>query len=198
MSIKEDLLHSAGATEENYKTGDYIFHESTSALFYYQVITGEVKLNNYNTDGKEFIQNIHSAEDALGVSMLFLEKSYPMNAMAINNCTILKLRRTDFFKLLELHPKLYNDVCKSLSDRLYKKYVLMKAISCHNAAERLIEVMRLMKLEQPNQSPYTFEVPLTRQQLASITGLCLETTIRAIKKMEKENVLRIHNRKILF
>ncbi|MCY0976926.1 Crp/Fnr family transcriptional regulator [Chryseobacterium wangxinyae] len=198
MSIKEDLLHSAGATEENYKTGDYIFHESTSALFYYQVVTGEVKLNNYNTDGKEFIQNIHSAEAALGVSMLFLEKSYPMNAVAINNCTILKLRRTDFFKLLELHPKLYNDVCKSLSDRLYKKYVVMKAISCHNAAERLKEVMRLMKLEQPNQLPYTFEVPLTRQQLASLTGLCLETTIRTIKKMEKENVLRIHNRKILF
>lgn len=198
MSIKENLLHSAGATEENYKAGDYIFRESASALFYYQIITGEIKLNNYNTDGKEFIQNIHSAEAAIGVSMLFLEKTYPMNAVAISNCKILKICRTSFFKLLDLHPKLYTDVCRSLSDRLYKKYVLMKTISCHNAAERLKEVMQLMKLEQPNQSPYTFEVPLTRQQLASLTGLCLETTIRTIKKMEKENILRIHNRKILF
>lgn len=42
MSIKENLLHSAGASEENFKTGDYIFRENTSAQFYYQVISGEV------------------------------------------------------------------------------------------------------------------------------------------------------------
>lgn len=198
MSIKENLLHSVGATEENYNAGDYIFRESTTALFYYQVVSGEVKLNNYNSDGKEFIQNIHTADDALGVSMLFLEKSYPMNAVAINRCTILKICRNSFFKLLNLHPQLYTDVCTSLSDRLYKKYVLMKSISCHNASERLKEVMRLMKHEQQNQSPYSFEIPLTRQQLASLTGLCIETTIRTIKKMEKEKILRIQNRKILF
>ncbi|KQS91688.1 helix-turn-helix domain-containing protein [Chryseobacterium sp. Leaf394] len=74
----------------------------------------------------------------------------------------------------------------------------MKTISCHNAAERLKEVMRRMKLEQPYHSAFTFELPFTRQQLGSLTGLSLESTIRTIKKMEKENVLRIHNRKILF
>lgn len=128
MSIKENLLHSVGATEENYNAGDYIF-ESTTALFYYQVVSGEVKLNNYNIDGKEFIQNIHTADDALGVSVLFLEKSYPMNAVAINRCTILKICRNSFFKLLKLYPQLYTDVCISLSDRLHKKYVLIKSIS---------------------------------------------------------------------
>lgn len=46
--------------------------------------------------------------------------------------------------------------------------------------------MQLMKQEQENQSPFSFEVPLTRQQLASLTDLCIETTIRTIKKMERE------------
>ncbi|SHM73506.1 Cyclic nucleotide-binding domain-containing protein [Chryseobacterium carnipullorum] len=71
MSIKEEILHSMGATEENYNPGDYIFRENGSPQFYYQVVTGDVKLNNYSTDGKEFIQNILTSKDAVGESMLF-------------------------------------------------------------------------------------------------------------------------------
>lgn len=55
-----------------------------------------------------------------------------------------------------------------------------------------------MKHDHENKTPFTYEVPITRQQLASLTGLCVETTIRAIKKMEREKILRITNRKILY
>jgi CRP-like cAMP-binding protein len=198
MSIREDLLYAVGATEEHYSAGDYIFRESTMPQFYYQVLMGEVKLNNYMDDGKEFIQNILRREESFGTSMLFIHKVYPVNAVAISKCIIIKLRKESFFKLLEDQPHLYLEVFKSLSERLYKKFVLMRKISCHNASERLKEVMQLMKQEQDNQSPFSFEVPLTRQQLASLTGLCIETTIRTIKKMEREKILRIKDRKILY
>lgn len=198
MSIKESILYSAGATEETYNSGDYIFRENGPPNFYYQLITGDLKLNNYNNDGKEFIQNILTAEDSFGASMLFLEKSYPVNAVAISKCVVLKICRNSFLKILEQHPDLYMDMCLALSDRLYKKFVLMRKISCHNASERLKEVMQLMKNEHIDQSPFSFEIPLTRQQLASLTGLCIETTIRTIKKMERDKMLRIRNRKILY
>jgi CRP-like cAMP-binding protein len=198
MSIKENILHSIGATEENYNSGDYIFRENGSPQFYYQIIEGDVKLNNYNSDGKEFIQNILTCEDAFGEEMLFTEKAYPMNAIALSQCTIIKICKTTLFSYLTKYPNLYIEVCKSISERLQRKFVLMQKISCHNAAERLKEVIELMKKEQENQTPYSFEVPLTRQQLASLTGLCVETTIRTIKRMEREKMLRIHNRKILY
>ncbi|MCY0976835.1 Crp/Fnr family transcriptional regulator [Chryseobacterium wangxinyae] len=198
MSITEELLHSMGATEEDYKPGDYIFRESGSPQFYYQVVTGDVKLNNYNRDGKEFIQNIVTCEDAFGEAMLFTEKPYPMNAIALTSCTIIKICKTTLLSYLALHPDIYMEVCKSLSERLYKKYILIQKISIHNAAERLKEVIEMMKKEKENQERYTFEVPLTRQQLASLTGLCLETTIRTIKRMEHDKMLLIKNRKIMY
>ncbi|WP_262891347.1 helix-turn-helix domain-containing protein [Epilithonimonas arachidiradicis] len=37
-----------------------------------------------------------------------------------------------------------------------------------------------------------------RQQMANLTGLCVETTIRTLKAMEKKNLLKIRNRKILY
>ncbi|MBW7674179.1 Crp/Fnr family transcriptional regulator [Chryseobacterium chendengshani] len=198
MSIKQHLLHSMGATEEDYNPGDYIFYENGTPQFYYQIVTGEIKLNNYSSEGKEFIQNILTCEDAFGESMLFTEKPYPMNAIALTPCTIIRVCRTTLFSHLDANPDIYLEVCKSLSERLYRKFVLMQKISSHNASERLKEIIELMKKEQDNQAPYSFEVPITRQQLASLTGLCIETTIRTIKKMEREKILRIHNRKILY
>lgn len=198
MSIKEELLHSMGATEENYNPGDYIFRESGSPQFYYQVVTGDVKLNNYNTDGKEFIQNILTSKDAVGESMLFTEKVYPMNAIALTQCIIIKVCKTSLLSFLAVNPEIYMDICRSLAERLYRKFILMQKISSHNAEERLKEVIEMMKKEQENQERYAFEVPLTRQQLASLTGLCLETTIRTIKRMERDKILHIKNRKILY
>lgn len=198
MSIKEEILHSLGGKEENYNCGDYIFRERGSPQFYYQVVTGDVKLNNYNNEGKEFIQNILTCEDALGESMLFTDKAYPMNAIALTKCTVIKVCKHRLLSFLNQNPKFYLALCKSLSERLYNKFILMQKISCHNASERLKEVIALMKEEQTNQEQFSFEVPVTRQQLASLTGLCLETTIRTIKKMEREKILRIKNRKILY
>jgi len=198
MSIKTSLLYSAGAVEEHYNAGEYIFRESCMPQFYYQVLKGEVKLNNYNHDGKEFIQNILRNDESFGTSMLFIHKVYPVNAIAISKCTIIRVHKESFYKLLEQQPYLYLEVSKSLSERLYNKFILMRKISCHNASERLKEVIQLMKQEQDNQLPFSFVVPLTRQQLASLTGLCIETTIRTIKKMERDKILRIKDRKILY
>lgn len=198
MFLKEELLHSIGAAEQNYKPGDYIFREGGSPQFYFQLVNGDVKLNNYNSAGKEFIQNILTTKDPVGEYMLYTEKTYPMNAVALTNCTVIKLCANRLLHYLEQNPGLYLDLCKSLSKHLYRKFVLIQKISCHSAVERLKEVLEIMKQEQENKEPFTYEVPMTRQQLASLTGLCVETTIRAIKKMEREKILRITNRKILY
>ena len=197
MSIKEDLLRTFGATEQHYNAGDYIFREAEFSQHYYQIVTGEVKLNNYDNEGKELIQNIIKSKDSFGTFMLFINKSYPINAVANTDCMILQLSKNNFLHLLEQQPTLLMDICTGISERLYHKFVLMRTISCHNASERLKEVMDMMKQEQENENPFSFEIPFTRQQLASLTGLSLETTIRTVKKMEREKILRIKNRKIL-
>jgi CRP-like cAMP-binding protein len=198
MSIKPQLLHSAGAIEQHYCAGDYIFREDSSPQFYFQIVEGDVKLCNFSSEGKEFIQNIFSINSCFGEAMLFLGKPYPIDAIALTDCTILKLCKANFMTLLDTYPQLAINVCKSLSEKNYTKFVLMRKIASKNAIERLTEVMDMMKEPLENKDKYSFEIPHTRQQLASLTGLCVETAIRAIKKMEAKKVLKIRNRKIYY
>ncbi|WP_449398148.1 Crp/Fnr family transcriptional regulator [Chryseobacterium wanjuense] len=198
MVIKEEILHSVGASIKHYRTSEFIFQEGDLPNYYYQIIKGDVKLNNYNEDGKEFIQNILSEGQSCGESLLFIEKPYPMNAEVLKPCTIFKLHKDTFFQLLNSSSKLCLKISNFLAQRLYYKFIMMQNISNQNPAVRLTGLMDYLKSFQNDERLYSFMIPLTRQQMASLTGLCVETTIRIIKVMERNKVVRIKNRKILY
>lgn len=198
MAINERTLHSAGAEIKEYGPGEFIFQEDNEALYYYQIIQGEVKLANTSEEGKEFIQNIFSSGQSFGDFILFLDRKYPVDAVTLTDCIILRLCKNNFFSLLRTYPHLYFNVCHAMSSYLYYQYIMLQKNSSLHPAERLIGIMTCFKNLQEKKAPFSFKIPLTRQQLANLTGLCVETVIRTIKMLERNNTVKIENRKIFF
>ncbi|SIQ82503.1 cAMP-binding domain of CRP or a regulatory subunit of cAMP-dependent protein kinases [Chryseobacterium sp. RU37D] len=198
MIIKEEILHSVGASIRHYKSSEIIFSEGDPPKYYYQIIRGEAKLNNYTDDGKEIIQSLLEDGQSIGESLLFMDRPYPINAIATTICKILRLPKTIFFDLLKLYPEICLDMNRLLSQRLYFKLIMAQNLSSQNPTAKLIVLMDYLKSFQKEQSPYSFMIPLTRQQMASLTGLCVETAIRTIKVMEKNRIVKIKDRKILY
>ncbi|MEY8760172.1 Crp/Fnr family transcriptional regulator [Chryseobacterium tongliaoense] len=196
--ISEQLLLTYGADVKNYKANEIIFREGEFSNYYFQILKGKVKLNNYNEDGKEFIQNIFSDSHSFGESILFVEKPYPMNAIALNPCSVLRLPKSGFFNLIKENQDISMNIYHCLADRMYHKYIMFYNLSFQNPSSKLKLLMDYLKSYHEDKTPYSFQIPLTRQQLASLTGLCVETVIRVIKNMEKENILKIRNRKIFY
>ncbi|NPA07473.1 MAG: cyclic nucleotide-binding domain-containing protein, partial [Chlorobi bacterium] len=85
MNIDPELLYEFGAEDRFYKAKEIIYKEGDTALYYYQIISGKVKQNSYNEEGKEFIHNILGEKNSFGDPMLFLEKFYAMNAICITD-----------------------------------------------------------------------------------------------------------------
>ena len=199
MVIEEVILESIGADTEHHAAGSTIFAEGSTPSYYFQIVEGEVKLNNYNEDGKEIIQDILESGQSLGESMLFMEKPYPVNAVALLSCKILKLSKQKFFQLLESNPEKYLDMIKSISSSMYFRYIMGQYLSSQNPVSRLRAFMDYLKsLQSDSTEPFTFQIPLTRQQMANFTGLCVETTIRTLKMMEREKIVKIRNHKVLY
>ncbi|HIB8182193.1 TPA: Crp/Fnr family transcriptional regulator [Elizabethkingia anophelis] len=198
MVINEELLLRMGASIIKFNQSEIIFSQDNYPNFYYQIKKGEVKLNNYNEDGKEFIQNIFARGQSFAESLLFINKPYPMNAVALTDCEIIRLSKDNFLHLLELYPEISLKLNKYLSDRLYYKYIMLKNNSSPNPQTRLSGLLDYLKSFQEDKNEYSFQIPLTRQQLASLTGLCVETAIRTIKIMERRKLLKIKNRKIYY
>ncbi|RMZ60144.1 Crp/Fnr family transcriptional regulator [Chryseobacterium nematophagum] len=196
--IIENLLFSYGAEIKKYKTNDIIFREEELPYYYFQILKGKIKLNNYNEGGKEFIQNIFSDGNSFGEALLFIDRPYPMNAIAITESRIIRLPKGDFLTLIKENPKISMNIHHCLADRMYYKYIMLYNLSFQNPIDKLKLLMEYLKSYHDDKCPYSFQIPMTRQQLASLTGLCVETVIRTIKAMEKENMLKIINRKIFY
>jgi len=198
MNIDEEVLYSYGGETKNYKKGEIIYSEGDHSLYYLQIIEGKVKLNNYDEEGREFIHNILGKNQSFGDSLLFLDKFYPMNAICITPLEIIRVPKDQFLKLIKTDPKLSLEMNACLSHRLYFKAIMLQNMASLNPASRLTGLLNYLKSYHDDSCGSCFQVQLTRQQIANLVGLRVETVIRALKKMEKEGSITIENRKIIY
>ncbi|WP_228377965.1 Crp/Fnr family transcriptional regulator [Chryseobacterium luteum] len=198
MNIDDELLYSYGGEIKQYKKGEIIYREGDHALYYFQIIKGKVKLNNYDNEGKEFIHNIFGEKQSFGDSMIFLDKFYPMNAVSILPSEIVRVPKDQFLKLLKTDLKLSLEMNACLSQRLYFKAIMLQNMASLNPVSRLTGLLEYLKSYHDDSCGSCFQVELTRQQIANLVGLRVETVIRVLKKMEKEGNITIENRKIVY
>jgi CRP-like cAMP-binding protein len=196
--INEDKLFSFGADLKTYYPDDLIFSEGDVPSFFFLISKGKVKLNNYNEGGKEFIQGILTQGNSVGLSSLFTEKNYPVNAVAVEESEVIRLPKSQYLQFVKQHPENYFTIIKCLSEHMHYKFLMMQSMAFQKPAQKLLTLMNYLKNQHSDQSQYALQILLTRQQLASLTGLSVETVIRVIKNMEKEGILKIQNRKIFY
>lgn len=116
MVIDEFLLEAKGASVVEYDISDFIFLEDDIVRYYYQIVTGKVKLNNYTDTGKEILQSIIDEGHSIGEYLLFLnDVGSPVNAVAVTRCKILKLSKASFLELLREQPNLGLDINRNIS-----------------------------------------------------------------------------------
>jgi len=196
MLISEELLQSYGSETETLHPGDVIFNEGDTPRQYYQIKDGRIKLNHFDDDGRELILAVLHAGLSVCELMLFIDKTYPVNAVAMKPTEIIKLPTGNFNRLLDENPDISRDINRFLSERLYFKFIMLQNNTSLRPEVRIKGALDYHKSFSHNPAPFSFEVPFTRQQLASITGLRVETVVRTVKKLEQENYLKIIDRKI--
>lgn len=197
IMIAVSLLEKYGASKKSFSKNEIIFEEGNLPAHYYQILSGEIKMSNYNDDGREFIQGIFYKKQSFGEPPLFLNQKYPANAIAVEESEIILLSKPNFLKLLAENPSVSIIIIENLAQRLYYKSIMAAEISTHEPEHRVL------KLIDHGIAYFNFQkdkngylINFTRQQIGDLTGLRVETVIRTIKALEKKGELKIINRKV--
>ena len=197
MQIDPNILLAWGGVAKKYGKNEIIFHEDTDALFYHQILEGQVKMMNINNDGKEFIQGIFNDGDSFGEPPLFINKPYPASAITCKNSVIIKLSKQTMLKLLDQYPDLGKSIIIQLSERIYNKTITTRELIYNKPEDRILAILKEYKKKFGDEGA-DWQVPHTRQEIANLTGLRVETVIRALKKMETQQKVKIVNHKLYF
>ena len=192
MAIQEDLLITYGAEIIHLQQSGLLFEENAAPAYYFQIKKGKIKLTNFKPGDGEFIQSIHDNGESVGEVFLFCKHHrYPVNAVATEDCTILRLERPNLLKLLESDFDLQLQFLRSCAERTYYSYIFLNSLTSEDATHQLLTVLNHLKENQDQTERFSFKVPYTRKELSSLTGLRIETVIRILKKLQSEEIVKI-------
>ncbi|WP_313189542.1 Crp/Fnr family transcriptional regulator [Sphingobacterium sp.] len=194
--IPSELLIEKGATVKKVESAEVIFHENSPSNFYYQVISGRVIICNFLADGKEVLHKVVCAGEGFGEVAILDNGFHVATAIADKPCTMLKLSSSAFMEILSDYHSIMLLVTQRIARELRFKLFMTKMICSYSPEEILIHLLNKLNDENKLICGECHRLMLTRQQLANMTGLRVETIIRAMKNLEKEEKLSIIKGKV--
>lgn len=194
--IDIDLLLACGAAYKKVAAGEIIFQEGTSCHFYYQLVSGSVRWVNVDEEGNEYIQTIIDPGECFGEIPLFDEGPYAATAIVDEDAVVIRLHRSSFTQLLKDSPEIHFSFTRLLAKRVRFKFLLIKSLALYTPEARIAALLNYLKAENKNFCPKCNQLKLTRQQIADMTGLRVETVIRAMRHMHDRGELVIEKGKV--
>lgn len=194
--IDIDLLLACGAVFKKVPRGNIIFSEGATCCFYYQLVSGRARWMNINDDGKEFIHTIIESGESFGELPLFDDEPYAATAIADEDAVVIRLHKPVFNQLLKENQDLHFKFSRLLAQRVRSKLILLKSFSCHHPEKRISALLNYLKKENKNFCTVCSQLKLTRQQIADMTGLRVETVIRSMRHMHEKGELLINKGKV--
>lgn len=194
--IDIDLLLACGAAFKKVPKGSIIFREGTTCCFYYQLVSGRVRWLNINDEGKEFIQTIIEPGECFGELPLFDDQPYAATTVTDEDSVVIRLHKPVFNQLIKENQDLHFKFSRLLAQRVRFKFILLKSFASHDPENRINALLNYLKKEKKNFCTDCSQVKLTRQQIADMTGLRVETVIRSMRHMHEKGELLINKGKV--
>jgi CRP-like cAMP-binding protein len=194
--IDINQLISYGASYKKVKAGEVIFMEGSEAVYYFQLVSGTVRWVNLSNDGREFIQDIMIPGESFGELPLFDGLPYAATAIANEESLLIRLPATVFHQVLHDNPEIHFEFSALLSRRMRFKFLMQKEVAFHDPEERIEVLFDHFKKSGRHFCPHCNKVTLTRQQLADMTGLRVETVIRTIRQLHTKGKVSIQRGKV--
>ena len=188
--LKEKTLANvlAIAHERRMAPGDVAFREGEQADSFYVVVSGRLKLTQVGQDGNEVILRFVGPGEVAAALAVFVEATYPATALAMGPTRLLAWQRLDLQELIQSHAVLATNMLKLVSERLREVQERFRELATERVAQRIARaLLRLVRQAgRKVEHGVLIDLPLSRQDLAEMTGTTLFTVSRILSDWEAQ------------
>jgi CRP-like cAMP-binding protein len=121
---------------------------------------------------------------------------YVATSIAIEESTIIRLKKEFFLQMMRENPVIHFKFTRLMTERLRMKFIFLKELANPDPERKITTVLNYYKLENEVNCHGRHRIDLTRQQIASMTGLRVETVIRTIRSLHDAGKLYIERGKV--
>ena len=182
--------------------GRTIISDEEPADFFANVVSGTVKLTKTLPDGRQQIVGLLFAPDFLGRAY---SKTHPYSAEAVSDVEICTFPHATFERLAGEYPGLQQRLFQHTLDELDAAREWMLLLARKTAEEKVASFLLMLARRslvigcshsKASDVP-SFELPLTRADMADFLGLTIETVSRQITKLKTSKAVRLVSNRLI-
>ena len=177
------------AVVRKFKPGQLVIGEDDSIRSFYVVISGQLKLYRSSAEGKEQTLQLIGPGDPFGLCTAFATESFPANAMAIVESSILLIPGTVMEETSRQEPAILFNMIQILSQRLKDSMELIASLALKELPERVASFLCHVLPKQDTDKQSRVTLSISQRELSKILGATPEALSRALRKMANDGIL---------
>lgn len=172
------------------RAGQSIFEEGDSARHVYNVSRGYVRLFKLLPDGRRQITGFLAPGDFLGLAA---RKTYAYSAEAITDTDLCRFKASDLEALFEEMPAVRERLFEIANDELAAAQEQMLCLGRKTAKEKVASflIAQLRHGAGCGDKGATFDLPMSRSDIADYLGLTIETVSRTFTALREEGLIEL-------
>lgn len=191
------------STRKHIRQGHLAFPQNEPLNHFAIVVSGVIKLvRSVSNDGEQIVGLVFPS-DFFG---LWAGNQNPYVAKAVSDVELCCLSRSEFETVLREHPRLYRLLLRHVLTEIddYREWVLSL---CGKDAEARVASFIYMIAERAFQAGWaksvdinslTFNLPLSRSEIANYLGLTKETISRKVTQLKERRIIKVKRSKEIF
>jgi CRP/FNR family transcriptional regulator, nitrogen oxide reductase regulator len=191
LSPEDQKRLAAVSLARSFERGETIFAEGDPPDFLVTIASGRVKVVKTIPSGKEIILEIFGPGDPVGAVVAYEGRPYPASAIALDRAECILVRRREFFALFEGHPSFVRGFLTGMAQRIVELTRRIPEVAGGRVETRFAHLFLKLaeRVGRPQPGGRFVPLPLSRQELADLTGTTVETCIRIMSRWGKEGIV---------
>lgn len=183
------------SSKHRIEPGVELVGDSESVESFSNVLAGVVKLTKTLSDGRQQIVGLQFAPDFIGRPFK-IESA--LNAEAATEVSLCSFPKSAVERMMKESPELEHRLLRQTLRELDEARDWMVTLGRKTAGEKVASFLLLIARNidptaVPDGGTTSFDLPLTRADIADFLGLTIETVSRQLTKLRTEGVIRIEN-----
>jgi len=194
VSTYEMMSLCESRVEKVYKKGEYILEQGKFIEEFIYLKSGLVKLFVVADNEKEQILAFAKPFDFVSLLSVFSDKEYSYSVMAVEESVTCNIAINDVKRLIRENGKFSMGILEKMSQVSNNVIQESLAIRRRNLRGRVAYV--LMHFSDDIYKSASFELPISRKEIAEYIGMTTENVIRALTEFRKDSVIKIFGKVI--
>jgi CRP-like cAMP-binding protein len=196
----ETLTRIVGlAHSKEIESGSFFFREGDPAESFFVLTNGRVKLTQLTPEGHQIALRLVGPGDAFGGVGAFGDPTYPVSAEAVERSTALAWTSGTMRQLLEMEPAMTVNALHFVARRLHDLQRLYRQAMTERVERRVARALLRLCHDAGRRVETGVEItfPISRQDIAEMTGTTLYTVSRLLSSWEERRILHSGRQRIV-